>query len=167
MVIHRYVISALGRCVDHRDHDSAKFRRSAVAYFTELLERNFSPFRVKAPLKGVGELVLHWSSENLSCGMATLYAGGELLASDVMVSGIKADADAEALRGAQATLESMCAAVGEASSDGLLRVNQRPAVASIHWTTPERGTLDKISDLELCLAAAFLERAFRAGAMVL
>ncbi len=159
MIIHGYVISALGHCANQRDYDSTKLHRPAVDYLAKFLATLGSHFRAGIPIKGLGQVDLDWSSASSSCGTGTFYSKGELLATDVIVSGIKPDEDQRALEAAQNTLEEICGEAGEGVEEELLIIPQRPAMASIRWSTKELKAVDLVGDMEVCLAAAFLERA--------
>jgi len=51
----------------------------------------------------------------------------------------------------------------ERAFEDLLKIGERPALASIRWSSESRKTMDLLADMEVCLAAAFLERAFKEG----
>lgn len=163
MIIHGFTISAFGHCADRRQFDSARLVRAAVGYLISLLDKHGNSFRAKIPLKGAGHIDLRWTSDHLSCGIGTFYAEGELLSTNVMVSGISAEADRKALETAQAALSKVCSAAGAEAAQELLLIDKRPALATIRWTTRSRRLMDLVGDMEICLAAAFLERAFHTG----
>jgi hypothetical protein len=167
MTIHGFTISAFGHCASKQNFDSNKLARNAVVYLTSVLDSHGGNFNLKLPMKGVGEVELQWTSEHLSWAMASFITKDELLSTLVMVSGINLEADRQALEMAQSALEDVCRALGEEPHDDLLQIAERPSVATIRWATPERRTLDLITDMETCLAAAFLERAFEAGRMAM
>lgn len=167
MTIHGFTISAFGHCAGRQNFDSNKLSRNAVEYLMSLLDSHGGNFNLKLPLKGVGQIELQWTSEHLSWAMASFVHKDELLSTLVMVSGINLEADQHALEMAQAGLEDVCRAIGEQPQDDLIRIVERPSVATIRWATSDRRTLDLISDMETCLAAAFLERAFDAGSRAL
>ena len=134
-----------------------------MKYLTELLDRHGDNFETKMPLKGIGEIELRWFSAHLSSGTATFFADGEPLSTNVMVSGIRPEADSEALAAAHSTLLKFCKAAGERASDALLRIEERPALASVRWSARDRREMEAVLDIEICLAAAFLERAYETG----
>lgn len=164
MVFHSFVVSALGHRAKMEKHDSAKLTREAVGFFTSLLDRHGSQFQALIPIRGIGNLDLQWSSDHFSCAMATFSSEGELLATDVIVSGMNPEADRKALRMCQTALTNVCSAAGErAPAEDLLKIAERPAAASIRWSSENRKTMDMLADMEICLAAAFLDRSFKAG----
>ncbi|MEN6535810.1 MAG: hypothetical protein ABFD60_02910 [Bryobacteraceae bacterium] len=167
MTIHGFTISAFGHCASKQTYDSAKLSRDAVNYLTSLIDSNGNDFNLSVPMKDVGQVKLQWTSEHLSWALASIINGDELLSTLVMVSGIHREADQHALEIAQSALEDVCKAAGETARDDLLQITDRPAVVTIRWSTSERRTQDLLSDMEACLAAAFLERAFEAGRMAL
>jgi len=167
MIIHGFTISAFGHCAGKQEHDSRKLARNAVGYLTSLLDSYGNEFQLNVPMKGVGEIELRMSSKHLSCGMASFSAGGELLSTNVMVSGVNLEADKEALRMGQVALTNVCAAAEEAPpADDIVNILERPSLATIRWTTRDRKMMDLLADIEICFAAAFLQRAFR-GAEIL
>jgi hypothetical protein len=165
MIFHGYTISALGRCANKEKHDSDKLAREAVEFFGAFLDRHGNKFQAVIPLKGVGRLDLDWTSDHLSCAMATFASEGELLATDVIVSGISPQADMGVLKFGQTALENVCGMAEESVFEDLLKIGERPALASIRWSSESRKTMDLLADMEVCLAAAFLERAFKEGAL--
>jgi hypothetical protein len=160
MTIHCFTISVFGHCAARHSHDSSKLGRSAVEFLTSLLEGHGNRFHSRIPLKGLKGIELRWQSEHLSSGLGTFYAEGNLLSTNVIISGINAEADKKALQLAQAGLRTVCEATGEEAAEDLIRIQARPALATIRWTTRGRRVMDLVSDMEVCLAAAFLERAF-------
>ncbi len=168
MIFHAFTVSAFGHVASKQKQDSLKLARDAVGFFSALLDRHGNEFHALIPIKGVGNLDLQWKSEHLSCAMANVSSQGELLTTDLIVSGINPEADRKALRQCQTALENVCQAAGErAPSEDLLKIPERPALACIRWYSDRRKTMDMLADMEICLAAAFLERSFKAGAMVL
>jgi hypothetical protein len=167
MTIHGFTISAFGHCASKQNFDSSKLARNAVTYLMSVLDSHGGNFNLKLPMKGVGEVELQWTSEHLSWAMASFINKDQLLSTLVMVSGINLEADQHALEMAQAALEDVCKAAGEQPQDDLMQIAERPSVATIRWATSDRRTLDLITDMETCLAAAFLERAFDAGSRAL
>ncbi len=161
MIFHEYTISAFGHRADEKKYDSTKLGREAVDWLTALLERNGNEFRREILLKGVRNLELHWLSENLSCTTASLYIGGELLSTSVLVCGLSPAADERALSQQQARLLRACTAVGKSAGMDLLLLPERPAIATIPWLPQPGKGMDLITDMRICLAAAFFERSFR------
>ncbi len=138
-----------------------------MAYLTSLLDSHGNEFQLSVPMKGVGEIELRMSSKHLSCGIASFSSGSELLSTNVMVSGINLEADKEALRMGQVALTNVCAAAEEAPpADDIVNILERPSLATIRWTTRDRKTMDLLADMEVCFAAAFLQRAFRGAEML-
>jgi hypothetical protein len=167
MIIHGFAISAFGHCAEKSEHESAKLVRSAVGYLTSLLEGHGNSFHAKIPLKRVGYIDLRWTSEHLSAGIGTFYVEADLLSTNIMVSGINPAADQKVLETGQSALRKVCETAGERVADDLLRIQERPAVATIRWSTRDRKAMDLVADMEICLAAAFLEQAFKSGEMTL
>ena len=166
MIIHGFTISAFGHCAGKQKYDSRKLARNAVSYLTSMLESHGNDFQLNIPMKGIGEIELRFTSENLSCALVTFSAGDELLSTNVIASGIKPEADTKALEMGQVALKNVCeAAEEEVPAEDLLRITERPALATIRWTTRDRKTMDLLADMELCFAAAFLERSFKTGEM--
>ena len=168
MNIHGFTFSAFGHCASKEIHDSRKLTHEALAYLTSVLDMHGNEFQLQIPMRGVGKVELHWNSEHLSCGLASFSAEGELLSTVVITSGIDAEADQKALEKGQVALRNVCAAAGEeAPAEELLRIQERPAMASIRWSTRDRKAMDLLTDMEVCLAGAFLERAFKTREMAL
>ena len=165
MIFHAYTISALGHCANREKHDTGKLARDAVGFFAVLLDRRGNKFQAVIPLKGVGNLDLDWTCDHLSCAMATFSSQGELIATDLIVSGIAPQADMATLKTGQTALGKVCRAAEENAHEDLLKIGERPAVASIRWSSESRKIIDLLADMEICLAGAFLERAFREGAL--
>jgi hypothetical protein len=111
-------------------------------------------------LKGFGHIELHWKSDDFSCALATFLLDEEMLSTDVILSGLRPEADRKVQQAAHAMVQELCQSAGERATDGLLRADQRPAVACIRWSTKERKGMNVVRDLEICLAVAFLERGF-------
>ena len=166
MILHRYIVSALGHLVDSGQRDSSRIPRSAVENAGRLLDANGNKFQARIPIKGLGHIQLDWRSDDYSCAMASFIAGEEMLSTDAILSGLRPDADRKVLESAQAMVRELCQSAGEKAADGIYRTDKRPAVACIRWSTQEREGMDLVEDLELCLAAAFLERGFRASSLV-
>jgi len=168
MQFHVFMVSAFGHVASKQKHDSLKLARDAVGFFSTLLDRHGGEFQAVIPIKGVGNLNLQWKSEHLSCAMASISSQEELLTTDLIVSGINPEADHKALLQCQAALENVCRAAGERPpSEDLLKIPERPALACIRWSSESRKTMDMLADMEICLAAAFLERSFKSGEMAL
>ena len=164
MIIHGFTISAFGHCAGKQTYDSTKLAVRALAYLTSLLESHGNDFQLNLPMRGVGEIELRLTSGHLSWGLASFSAAGELLSTNVMLSGINLEADKKALEMGQTALRNVCQAAGEPPpADDLLTILERPAVATIRWSTRDRKTMDLLADMETCFAAAFLERSFRSG----
>jgi hypothetical protein len=125
-----------------------------------LLDSHANSFKARIPLRGFGHIELQWQSDDFSCALATFSIEDEMLSTDVVMSGLRPEADRKVQQAAHAMVQDLCQAAGEQSSDGLLRADQRPAVACIRWSTKERKGMDVVRDLEICLAVAFLERGF-------
>jgi len=167
MILHRYLISAVGYLTGSREQDSARLPRSAVENAGQLLDLRGNSFQVRLPLQGFGHIDLHWKSEDFSCALANFSFEGEMLSTEVVLSGLRPDADRKVLEAAQGTVQEVCESAGERAAEDLLRADKRPAVACIRWSTKERKGMDRVTDLEICLAAAFLERAFHTAKLVL
>jgi hypothetical protein len=167
MILYRYTISAVGHLADCDGREISRMRRSAVEDAGRLLDLHMHTFQARIPLKGFGHVDLEWKSEDFSCALATFSAGDEMLSTDVILSGLRPDADRKAQQWAQAMVEAVCRAAGETATDGIYRAGKRPAVTCIRWSTRERKGMDLVADLEICLAIAFLERAFRTVELVL
>lgn len=162
MIIHGFTISAFGHCAGKQLHDSRKLTRPAMSYLTSLLESHGNEFQLQIPMRGVGQIDLHWNSDHLSSGLGSLSAGGDLVSTIVIMSGINAEADQKTLAMAQTALENVCGAAGkEPPARDLLEIKDRPAVATIRWSALERKAMTLLTDMEICLAAAFLERSFK------
>ena len=69
------------------------------------------------------------------------------------------------LKTGQTALAKVCRAAEENAHEDLLKIGERPAVASIRWSSESRKTIDLLADMEICLAGAFIERAFREDAL--
>jgi hypothetical protein len=80
----------------------------------------------------------------------------------VILSGLRPEADSKVQIAIQGMLNEVCLAAGETVSDDLLKMDRRPAVACIRWSSSEEKGMDVVRDLELCLAAAFVQRGFNA-----
>jgi hypothetical protein len=164
MIVHGFTISAFGRLASRHRIETAKLARGAVDYLTSVLESHGNEFQVQIPLRGCGHIDLHWQSEHFSCALANFLSEGQLLATAVVVSGMRPQADQKVLRMGQTALENVCSAAGQAGpADELEHIQARPALASIHWSGEDRRKMELLGDVEICLAAAFLERSFRAG----
>ena len=159
MILHDYTISALGHLAHSTQRDSANLPREAVDNAGRLLDAHGNSFKARVPLKGFGHIDLHWKSDDFSCALATFSIAEEMLSTDVVLSGLRPEADRKVQQAAYAMVQELCQSAGEQASDGLLRADQRPAVACIRWSTKERKGMDVVMDLEICLAAAFLEHA--------
>jgi hypothetical protein len=160
VVLHEYTISALGHLAGYRERETAKLGLSAVEGAGMLLDRHGGVFQARMAVKGFENLKLHWKSEDYSCALATFSADEEVLSAAVIMSGLRPEADAKVRGAAQGMIESFCRAAGEPASDGLMRADKRPMVACIRWSTKDRKGMSEVRDLEVCLAAAFLARAF-------
>ncbi len=163
MILHHYTISAMGHQADSQEQDRSRVPRSAVEAAGRLLDRHGNSFQARIPLKGFGHIDLHWKSEDFSCALATFSVEDEMLSTEVILSGLRPDADRAVQQAAQAMVRETCESSGERASEGLLRADKRPAVACIRWSSREREGMDLVMDLEICLAAAFLDRSFQAG----
>jgi hypothetical protein len=160
MILHDYTISALGHLAHSTQRDTASLPREAVDSAGRLLDAHGNSFKARVPLKGFGHIELRWKSDDLSCALASFSLDEEMLSTDAVLSGLRPEADRKVQQAAHAMVQELCQGGGEQASDGLLRANERPAVACIRWSTKERKGMDVVRDLEICLAAAFLERAF-------
>jgi hypothetical protein len=162
MIIHVFTISAFGHCASKQEWDSRKLAGKGLDHISGLLGNHGADFRLSIHLKGVGDVDVRMAAEHPSSGTVSFLAGGELLATNVMVSGINEDADKRALEMGQVALRKVCEAAGQdAPGEDLIRILDRPAVASLRWSTREWRTLELLADLEICVAAAFFDRAFR------
>jgi hypothetical protein len=162
MIIHAFTISAFGHCASKQEYDSRKLAGKGLDHISWFLSNHGADFCLTIHLKGVGDVEVRMTAEHPSSGTASFLAGGELLATNVMVSGINGDADKRALEMGQVALRKVCEAAGqEPPGEDLIRILERPAVASLRWSTRDRQTLDLLADLEICVAAAFFDRAFR------
>lgn len=162
MIIHAFTISAFGHCASKLAHDSRKFAGKGLDHIAGFLDNHGADFRLTIHLKGVGDVEVRMTSEHPSNGTASFFADSELLATNVMVSGINGDADKVALEKGQVVLRKVCEAVGQGPpGEDLIGIVDRPAVASLRWSTRDWRTLELLADLEICVAAAFFERAFR------
>ena len=166
MTVHDYTISALGHLARSARLDSTDLPREAVDNAGRLLDAHGNSYRARVPLKGFGHIELHWKSEDFSCALATFSLDEEMLSTDVILSGLRPEADRKVVQAAQAMVQDLCDAVGEPSTDGLLHADKRPAVACIRWSSQERKGMDVVRDLELCLAVAFLERGQRSARLL-
>ena len=167
MILHRYIVSAVGHLADSQELETSRVSRSAVEDAGRLLDLHGNTFQARLPLKGFGHIELHWKSEDFSCALATFSVEDGMLSTDVILSGLRPEADQKAQQSAQAMVQQVCESGGEQAAEGLYRADQRPAVACIRWSTKERKGMDLVMDLEICLATAFLYRAFRAVKVVL
>jgi len=91
---------------------------------------------------------------------------GDILSTDVILSGLRPEADHKAQQSGQSMIQDVCKSVGKTAAEGLFRADKRPAVACIRWSTKERKGMDVVMDLEICLATAFLERGFDTAKLV-
>jgi len=161
MILHGYTISALGHLADSSRQDTESLPRDAVVNAGRLLDSHANTFKARIPLRGFGHIELQWNSDDFSCALATFSLDDEMLSTDVVLSGLRPEADKKVQQAAHAMVQDVCQAAGERAADGLLRADQRPAVACIRWSTKERAGMNVVRDLEICLAAAFLERGQR------
>ncbi|MFB3776831.1 MAG: hypothetical protein ACE141_04445 [Bryobacteraceae bacterium] len=166
MILHRYTVSAVGHLADWREMETSRLPRSAVEDAGELLDSHGATFQARIPVKGFGHIELRWKSEDFSCAVATFAAEDDMLSTDVVLSGLRPEADGKAQQAGQAMIRDVCKSASEVATDGLLRADKRPAIACIRWSTRQRTGMDLVNDLEICLAAAFLERGFRASQLV-
>lgn len=160
MVLNEYTISALGHLAAHRERDTSRLSRAAVEGAGVMLDKHVGSFQARLAIKGFQNLSLTWKSDDYSCALASFVEGGEVLSAAVVLSGLRPEADAKVLAAAQKMIEDVCRAAGAPASGGLHQAVKRPMLASIRWSTSERKGMPEILELELCLAAAFLERAF-------
>ncbi len=160
MVLNQYTISALGHVAALREHETSALGRSAVKRAGELLDQRGSSFEARVVLRGFGDLRVNWTSEDYSCALAIFSVDDEVLSADVILSGLRPEADEKARAAALKLIGDFCLSTGETPADGLARAEKRPMVACIRFSTSERKGMSQVRDLELCLAAAFLERAF-------
>jgi hypothetical protein len=167
MRLHHYTVSAMGHLADSREQDSSRAPRSAVEDAGRLLDSHGNTFQARIPLRGFGHVELRWKSDDFSCALATFAVEDDVLSTDVILSGLRPDADRKVQQSAHAMVENVCASAGEQASEGIYRADKRPAVACIRWSTRERTGMDLVLDLETCLAIAFLERAFHTVKLVL
>ena len=161
MLLHSYTISALGHLADLSKQDTANLPRGAVDNAGRLLDSHANTFKARIPLRGFGHIELDWKSEDYSCALATFSLDDEMLSTEVVLSGLRPEADRKVQETAHAMVEQLCQAAGEKASDGLMRANGRPAVIFVRWSTKERAGMNVVRDLEVCMAAAFLERGQR------
>jgi hypothetical protein len=161
MILHSYTISALGHIADSSKRDTDDLPADAVNNAGRLLDSHASTFKARIPLKGFGHIELDWRSEDYSCALATFSLDDEPLSTNVILSGLRPEADRKVLQSAYAMIRQVCETAEERPADGLLRVTQRPTLACIRWSTRERTGMNVVRDLEMCLAAAFLDRGFK------
>ena len=161
MLLHSYTVSALGHLADSGKQDTENLPRAAVDNAGRLLDSHANTFKARIPLKGFGHIELDWQSDDYSCALATFSLDAEMLSTDVVLSGLRPEADRKVQEYANAMVERLCQAAGERATDGLMRANRRPAVICIRWSTRERAGMKVVRDLEVCLAAAFLEHGQR------
>jgi hypothetical protein len=166
VILHRYTVSAVGHLADAREQDSIRLPRSAIENAGRLLDLHGNSFQARIPLKGFGHIELRWKSDDFSCALATFVVEDDMLSTDVVLSGLRPDADRKAQQSGQAMIQDVCKSVGETAAQGLFLADKRPAVACIRWSTKERKGMDLVMDLEICLAAAFLERGFHTSKLV-
>jgi hypothetical protein len=160
MILHRYTISALGHLAGSSEQNCAALPRSAVEDAGRLLDRHGNKFQARVPLKGFGHVELRWKSDDFSCALATFTAEDDMLSTDVILSGLRPDADRMLQQSAQAMVRQVCQSGGEQAAEGIYHADKRPAVACIRWSAKEGKGMAQVMDLEVCLATAFLERAF-------
>jgi len=160
VVLNEYTISALGHLAGHRERESSRLSRAAVEGAGVMLDKHAGSFQARVAIKGFQDLSLTWKSDDYSCALASFADGEEVLSAAVVLSGLRPEADAKVLAVAQQMIDGFCRAAGEQASDGLRQAVKRPMLASVRWSTSERKGMSEILELELCLAVAFLERAF-------
>ncbi len=160
MVLHEYTVSALGHLASYRERDTSRLSRAAVEGAGVMLDKHPGSFQARLAVKGFQDLSLMWKSDDYSCALASLVDGEEVLSAAVVLSGLRPEADAKVLAAAQQMIDEFCRVAGAPASDGLRQAVKRPMLASVRWSTVERKGMPEILELELCLAAAFLERAF-------
>jgi hypothetical protein len=166
MIIHGYTVSALGRLADTREHNSTHVPRRAVEGASRLLGVNGREFVARLGMKGLENVDLHWKSSDYSAALVTFAEDKDLLSTVVIVSGVRPEADRQALEAAQAMLRSVCETVGETAAEDLLQASERPAVVSIHWATRDHKAMSLVKDMEICFATTFLERAFASAKLM-
>jgi hypothetical protein len=164
--LRRYTVSALGHLVDSRNDDSSSLPRSMVEDAGRMLDLRGNNFQAQLPWKGAGQVELRWKSDDFSCALATFVADGDMLSTDVILSGLRLEPDRKAQQDGQAMIQELCDGAGETAAEGILRADKRPAVVCIRWVTSERQEMDLVKDLEMCFAAAFLERGFQTARLV-
>lgn len=166
MKLHTYTISALGHLADSSRQDTDGLPPDAVENAGHLLDSHSGTFKARIPLRGIGHIDLHWESEDFSCALATFSIDDEMLSTDAILSGLRPEADRKTQQIAHAMVQEFCRENGENASDGMLRADQRPAVACVRWSTRERKGMDVVRDLETCLAVAFLERGLKTAKLL-
>ena len=123
MIIHGYTVSALGRLADTREHNTTQVPRRAVEGANRLLGVNGREFVARLGMKGLENVELHWKSTDFSAALVTFAEDNDLLSTEVIVSGIRPEADRQALEAAQVMLRSVCETVGETAAEDLLRAS--------------------------------------------
>lgn len=161
MVVHSYTISALGHLAASGRLDTGNLPLEAVDNAGRMLDTHANTFKARIPLRGFGHIELDWKSEDYSCALATFSLEDEMLSTNVVLSGLRPEADRKVQEAANAMIEQVCQAAGEPAADGVLRATRRPAVMCIRWSSKEHTGMNVVRDLEMCLAAAFLDRGQR------
>ncbi len=141
--------------------------RSAVENAGRILDHRGNSFQARLPLGDFGHIELRWKSDDFSCALATFAADNEMLSTDVILSGLRPEADLNAQQSGQGMIQELCTDAGETVAEGLFQAKERPALICIRWSTKERKGMDMVRDLEICLATAFLERGFQASKWML
>ncbi len=167
MILHEYTISALGHLANSKEQDLAALPRDAVGNAGRLLDRHGNKFQATIAGSGSDGFRLQWESDDLSCAKATFSAGQEMLSTNIILSGLRPEADRRLLAATHEMLKDICRAAGATASDGLLKLPHRPALVYVRWSSREEKGMDVVRDLEVCLAAAFLERGFEAVRLAL
>ncbi len=161
MIVHSYTISALGHLAHRSQQDTGNLPSDAIDNAGRLLDSHANTFKARIPLKGFGHVELDWKSEDYSCALATFSFEDEMLSTNVVLSGLRPEADRKVQQSANAMIEQVCRAAEVPAADGLLRATRRPAVLYIRWSSKEHTGMSVVRDLEMCLAVAFLDRGQR------
>jgi hypothetical protein len=165
VTFHGYTITPAGKLFSYRVHESGQLVRAAVAVFSRMLAPG-EEFRTRVPSPGTAVIDLQWTARS-GAALATFYANDVPISTSLLLSGGDTEREHVALAAFQQLIEEFCERVALEPARDAEEVTDRPVILSVPWpssplsvsrATEDHESMELVSDMKTCLAAAFFEQ---------
>jgi hypothetical protein len=165
VTFHGYTITPAGMRFSYRVHESDQLLRTAVAVFSRMVASG-EDFRTRVPSPGMAVIDLEWTARS-GAARATFYANDVPVITSVVLSGRDTERECAAIEVFQQLIEEFCARMALEPERDAEEVTDRPVILSVPWpsspppvgsATEDHESMELVSDMKTCLAAAFFEQ---------